>query len=297
MDDNFSNPNIEWKKSGFGSSEKLSLKINPREAAAYNAKKKNAIQQASPLTASDLPAGLKKIRNKIKDVFDDDEDDEENVSVVIAPALMENNSLLNALDEDEKKILRQQETFQQIKMQQDAGKLGMLAEAHKLAQEAGLKGLRQDTINNNMLNPAVDRKFMENIVKKDLAKSLKIKDVRLEDGKYIQVLRGISNIRKMGGVKAVEGLNLQQVAQAADEKKAAQVLLEKTGRSDAKKQKPFAKKRQEQQAETKPICLKRIYPCICSALKNLRRAENRFLHRSTKNYNCFARGCLIKSGK
>ncbi len=94
MDDNFSNPNIEWKKSGFGSSEKLSLKINPREAAAYNAKKKNAIQQASPLTASDLPAGLKKIRNKIKDVFDDDEDDEENVSVVIAPALMENNSLL-----------------------------------------------------------------------------------------------------------------------------------------------------------------------------------------------------------
>lgn len=242
MDDNFSNPNIEWKKSGFGSSEKLSLKINPREAAAYNAKKKNAIQQASPLTASDLPAGLKKIRNKIKDVFDDDEDDEENVSVVIAPALMENNSLLNALDEDEKKILRQQETFQQIKMQQDAGKLGMLAEAHKLAQEAGLKGLRQDTINNNMLNPAVDRKFMENIVKKDLAKSLKIKDVRLEDGKYIQVLRGISNIRKMGGVKAVEGLNLQQVAQAADEKKAAQVLLEKTGRSDATKQKAIRKK-------------------------------------------------------
>ena len=279
MDDNFSNPNIEWKKSGFGSSEKLSLKINPREAAAYNAKKKNAIQQASPLTASDLPAGLKKIRNKIKDVFDDDEDDEENVSVVIAPALMENNSLLNALDEDEKKILRQQETFQQIKMQQDAGKLGMLAEAHKLAQEAGLKGLRQDTINNNMLNPAVDRKFMENIVKKDLAKSLKIKDVRLEDGKYIQVLRGISNIRKMGGVKAVEGLNLQQDA------------------AMPKSKKPFAKKRQEQQAETKPICLKRIYPCICSALKNLRRAENRFLHRRTKNYNCFARGCLIKSGK
>ena len=69
MDDNFSNPNIEWKKSGFGSSEKLSLKINPREAAAYNAKKKNAIQQASPLTASDLPAGLKKIRNKIKRRF------------------------------------------------------------------------------------------------------------------------------------------------------------------------------------------------------------------------------------
>ncbi len=117
-----------------------------------------------------MPAGLKNPQQD-KRRFDDDEDDEENVSVVIAPALMENNSLLNALDEDEKKILRQQETFQQIKMQQDAGKLGMLAEAHKLAQEAGLKGLRQDTINNNMLNPAVDRKFMENIVKKDLAKS------------------------------------------------------------------------------------------------------------------------------
>ena len=230
MDDNFSNPNIEWKKTGFGTTEKLSLKVNPREAAVYNAKKKNAIQQSSPLTPADLPSGLKKLRSKIKDVFDEDDDEDENTVTVSAfPSLTETNSLLNALDEDEKKIFRQQETLQQIKLQQETGKLGFLAEAHKMAQEAGLKGLRQETINTNMLSSGVDKAFLENIVKHDLAQSLKIKDSHLSEGKYIQVLRGISNIRKVGGLKAMEGLNLQQVAQAADEKKAAQILLEKPG--------------------------------------------------------------------
>ena len=76
MEDNSSNPNIEWKKPGFGSSEKLSLKVNTKEAVLYDAKKKNGLQKSNPLTPADLPAGLKKIRKKIKDVFDEDEEDE-----------------------------------------------------------------------------------------------------------------------------------------------------------------------------------------------------------------------------
>ena len=66
MEDNSSNPNIEWKKPGFGSSEKLSLKVNTKEAVLYDAKKKNGLQKSNPLTPADLPAGLKKIRQKIK---------------------------------------------------------------------------------------------------------------------------------------------------------------------------------------------------------------------------------------
>ena len=66
MEDNSSNPNIEWKKPGFGSSEKLSLKVNTKEAVLYDAKKKNGLQKSNPLTPADLPPGLKKIRKKIK---------------------------------------------------------------------------------------------------------------------------------------------------------------------------------------------------------------------------------------
>ena len=118
--------------------------------------------------------------------------------------------------------------------------------ANKTAQEAGLKGLQKETVNRNMLNPTLDAQGMENIIKQDLAKGLKIKNGQFTEGRYIQVLRGINNIRKVSGIKAVEGLNLQQVAQAADEKKVAKILLEKTGRKDPKQQKAIKKKAAKQ---------------------------------------------------
>ncbi len=246
MEDNSSNPNIEWKKPGFGSSEKLSLKVNTKEAVLYDAKKKNGLQKSNPLTPADLPAGLKKIRKKIKDVFDEDEEDENDSVFVPSQSLQEANSLFNALNEDEKRIFKQQQTLHQIKMQNDAGKLEALAMANKTAQEAGLKGLQKETVNRNMLTPTLDAQGMENIIKQDLAKGLKIKNGQFTEGRYIQVLRGINNIRKVSGIKAVEGLNLQQVAQAADEKKVAKILLEKTGRKDPKQQKAIKKKAAKQ---------------------------------------------------
>ena len=141
MEDNSSNPNIEWKKPGFGSSEKLSLKVNTKEAVLYDAKKKNGLQKSNPLTPADLPAGLKKIRKKIKDVFDEDEEDENDSVFVPSQSLQEANSLFNALNEDEKRIFKQQQTLHQIKMQNDAGKLEALAMANKTAQEAGKMGI------------------------------------------------------------------------------------------------------------------------------------------------------------
>lgn len=238
MTDNSSNPNIEWKKTGFGTTEKLSLKINAREAVKYNAKNKNAIQTNNPLTPADLPAGLKKIRKKIKDVFDeDDEDEEEFIATAPLQSLQESNSLYNALNEEEKKILRQQETLQNMKMQQDAGKLEALTLAAHALQEQGVEGLSRQTVAKVMQDAAPMNKSLENMVKKDLVKGLKLKDENLAEGRYIQILRGINNIKRAGGIKAVEGLSLREVERASDEKQVAKVLLEKTGRKEPKKKK------------------------------------------------------------
>ena len=116
---------------------------------------------------------------------------------------------------------------------------------------------------------------------------LKSKDVRPEDGKYIQVLRGISNIRKMGGVKAVEGLICNRLPKLRMRKKPLRFCW----KTDAAmpKAKTIRKKASRTASRNKANMPKRIYPCICSALKNLRRAENRFLHRRTKIINCFMR--------
>ena len=182
MTDNSSNPNIEWKKSGFGTTEKLSLKINAREAIKYNAKNKNVIQTNNPLTPADLPAGLKKIRKKIKDVFDEDEDEDEIIIATPVQSLQESNSLYNALNDEEKKILKQQETLQNIKMQQDAGKLEALSLAAHALQEQGVEGLSQQTVARVMQDAAPMNKSLENLVKKDLVKGLKLKDENLYQG-------------------------------------------------------------------------------------------------------------------
>ena len=241
MTDNSSNPNIEWKKSGFGTTEKLSLKINAREAIKYNAKNKNVIQTNNPLTPADLPAGLKKIRKKIKDVFDEDEDEDEIIIAAPIQSLQESNSLYNALNDEEKKILKQQETLQNIKMQQDAGKLEALSLAAHTLQEKGVEGLSQQTVARVMQDAAPMNKSLENLVKKDLVKGLKLKDENLSEGRYIQILRGINNLKRAGGLKAVEGLSLSEVERASDEKQVAKVLLEKTGRKEPKKKRQLEK--------------------------------------------------------
>ena len=253
MSDNSSNPNIEWKKTGFGTSEKQTLKINAKEAIRYNAKKKNVIQTTNPLTPTDLPAGLKKIRKKIKEVFDEDEEDDEN-EVIITPQLQilsETSSLYNALNEEEKKILQQNQTLQNIKMQQDAGKLQALSLAEKTLQESGVDGLSQKTIEQVMQNSSTMNPALENLVKQDLVKGLKLKNENLSEGKYIQILRGIKNLKQIGGVKAMEGLKLKEVAQASDEKQVAKILLEKTGRKEPKKKKQFKKQVEKAQQRNK----------------------------------------------
>lgn len=64
MKEDFSNPNIEWKKNNSDPSERLTLRINHKEAAAYSATKKNSFNASAMPVAENLPKGLKKIRKK-----------------------------------------------------------------------------------------------------------------------------------------------------------------------------------------------------------------------------------------
>ena len=83
MNDNASNPNVEWKKGSFGEQEKLTLKTNIKKAVEYNAQKDDTGKAARPLSAN-LPQGLKKIRNKIKNLNEED-DEEDNGQIVLDP--------------------------------------------------------------------------------------------------------------------------------------------------------------------------------------------------------------------
>lgn len=256
MDDKPSNPNIEWKKGGFESQEKLTLKTNVAKAVEYDAKKKDKIfANPTPLPA-DLPKGLKKIRKKIRDVYDD-EDDEDEVQIVVAP-LEDNNSLLNALHDDEKKFLKQQETDNIIKQQLDIEKINSINLAEKMAVQAGFKGLKKETIQNSLNENTITPLKLQDTIKKEFKTEIKVGKNQwneLSDKDLMNLMEGVHKIKTIGGkdsLKALKGMDAKEIVEAGkdahDDKKdmeIARTICEKTGRKDCK-----AKPKKKEEKET-----------------------------------------------
>lgn len=232
---------FDWKKNGFDKNERLSLRINAKEADNYNARKKN-----QPLKANrpeNLAAGLKKIRKKIREVYDDDEDDDEN-GTIFAPIQYakeeEENPLLNALNEDEKRLFYQKQNIENVNMQQTAGKMEALHIANNLARESGLKDISRKAMAAGMQEATFrPEEIQEKVIKKEVSGKLGIKG-KIEDGKIISAARGIKKIERLGGKEAAKNLDMRDVVKAGEEKldeiKLAELILEKSGQ-DVKKRK------------------------------------------------------------
>lgn len=231
---------FDWKKNGFDKHERLSLRINAKEADNYNARKKN-----QPLKGSrpeKLAAGLKKIRKKIREVYDDEEDDEEN-DTIFAPiqyAKEEDNPLLNALNEDEKRLFYQKQNIENVNKLQSAGKMEALHIANNLARESGLKDISRKAVARGMQEATFRPEEMQDkVIKKEVSGKLGIKG-KIEDGKIISAARGIKKIEQMGGKEAAKNLDMRDVVKAGEEKldeiKLAELILEKSGQ-DVKKRK------------------------------------------------------------
>lgn len=247
MKDDTSNPNIEWKKSGFDNKERITLKVNLNEAASYDAKKnKNPLQGTLP-NPENLPRGLKKIRKKIRDVFDEEDDEEEFQFNPSGLEVETSNSLINALNDDEKKILKQHEGLQTIKMQQTAGKMEAIAVAGNLARQAGLGNIEKKLINNNLQMVAPAEEIVSRTIRDVLSGQEHVKVGEISQGKIIQTLRGVKRIKAIGGNSALHGLkieDLQKVGEqtakgkeVVDNKEVAELILAKSGQN-LKKKKP-----------------------------------------------------------
>ena len=231
---------FDWKKNGFDKNERLSLRINAKEADNYNARKKKQPHKTN--RPENLAAGLKKLRKKIREVYDDEEDDEEN-DTIFAPiqyAKEEDNPLLNALNEDEKRLFYQKQRMENVNMQQTAGKMEALHIANNLARESGLREISRKAIASGMQEATFrPEEMQEKVIKKEVSGKLGIKG-KIEDGKIISAARGIKKIEKMGGKEAAKNLDMRDVVKAGEEKldeiKLAELILEKSGQ-DVKKRK------------------------------------------------------------
>lgn len=226
---------FDWKKKGFDNQEKVTLKVNVKEAEAYNANKKTPLSKKNKINPENLPLGLRKLRKKIRDIYDDEDDDENDYvhAHIKMPEQEEDNALLNALNDDEKRMFRQKNTIENTRMQQNAGKMEALQIANNLAREAGLKNLSRKVLDTSMQEATFNPKeAQEKIIKKEVGGKLGIKG-KIDDGKVIQAARGIKKVEQLGGQKAAKNLNMKDIVKAGEEKlsdkQLAELILEKSG--------------------------------------------------------------------
>ena len=226
---------FDWKKKGFDNQEKLTLKINVKEAELYNENKKTPLSKKSKIKSENLPLGLKKLRKKIRDIYDEEDEDENDFifTQIKMPEQEEDNTLLNSLNDDEKRIFRQKNTIENTQMQQNAGKMEALHIANNLAREAGIKNLSKKVIDAGMQQATFNPKeTQEKVIKKEVGGKLGIKG-KIDDGKIIQAARGIKKVEQLGGQQATQNLNMKDIIKAGEEKlsdkQLAELILEKSG--------------------------------------------------------------------
>ena len=270
MSDDTLNSNFEWKKKSFGKKERLSRRIDAKQAMLSDFKKKDNITSTLSLTAQnnvDFDRHLKKMRKRIKQAVEDEDEDEdeeddfvtENISSLLFENNLMENPLFQSLNETEKELLFQQQQAQQNRqMHKDIAKLQALAEVNRLAKKAGLPKLSPRTVAENMQNNALGKDTFRNAVEHYVSPDIDIG--RKLDAKKIQkLMTGVKRLQKIGGISAVQGMKINDVIHITDRKyddtKVAQLLLKKTGRNPDK---TADKKREKKLQHPQKISFKKL---------------------------------------
>ena len=264
MSEESSNPNIEWKKSGFDFNEKITRKTNVSKAIEYEAQNKNSgLNKNYTPSPAELPKGLKKIRKKIKDVYDEDDEDDDAYQIYALQPLDFNendDTLLNALQENEKKFLHQNEEIQTINTLQQTEQNQKIANAEKMAKESGIKkGLDKKVLAKTYQNNAIGQDLTSEAINRQVAKNFKFKSEKISSKDAKKLITGVKRIQQVGGPEALSGLKLDEVLEAGDNKhehrETIKKMLEKSGRID-KKGKTIKRKSKELQLQNARLAQK-----------------------------------------
>ena len=262
-EDTDSSANIEWKQDKKPSKNtRLSRRLDIKKVV-MSEEKSNRLDVGANRIKNNTQ-NLKKIRSKIKEVFDDDEDEEEQ-QVLFFNFENENNesSLLNALKEEERQKIQVAQTIKNQDMQQTVGKMEAITEAGKQLRRAGLKNIDAKTVNENMIKVATDNTTLDNTLQQHLEKREKInlkKIASLEDTQTL--MSGIRklkqaqlqnpNILEMKDIRKIEADELIELGKEKDEKTAAEKIIDMTGR------KPTKQKSKEEVKEAKKVTQRQV---------------------------------------
>ena len=139
-------------KKGFDDSERMTLKINVQEALQYEAEK-------GKKKVGSLPKNLKKIKKKVRDSYDEDEDDGMDEDVIRSLRELQinqtdasngDNSLINALNEQERRQIMQSTNIEITRHEENAGKQNALEQADTNLRKATLRKMNTQEFMNEM---------------------------------------------------------------------------------------------------------------------------------------------------
>ena len=244
MNEEDSSSNIDWGiGKGFSKNTRISRRLDQKKAMVVADSDKNSKKVTKSITK--ITPNLKKIKSKIRDVYDDDDEDEEDgkTSVIFDFSFDEmGNSLFNALSDEEKTKLNANKRVENLKMQETAGKVAGILQANQRSKELGLKELSKKVVAQKTMDVSFDARTFENSLLENIASQTKLKTENLSSKEAQNLITGLEKMKK-SGILNTEGdlnslsekMNAKDIADIGKEKsnkKAAKLILEKSGRKD-----------------------------------------------------------------
>lgn len=247
-----SSANIEWKQDASSISKKTrtTRRIDEKKISLSDKKNNKLDIGLSKFGASS--GNLKKIRKKIKDIFDEDDDEENDFVFTHNPLLLnnsdedKNSSLVESLNADEKQQLITQQTIKNQDMQKSSKKMGDILNAQTELKNSGIKKMDNALINDTMINIATDEKAFDITIQKQVKKSTNVKIRDSYSPKEIKdFIKGLEKVQKSQEVFLENDKKLSEKLKSDDfidigkeknDQKIAQTIIEKTGRDNKNKQ-------------------------------------------------------------
>ena len=205
------------------------MKINVCEAEQYDAEK-------GKKKIGSLPRGMKKLRKKVRDSYDEEEDDGSMDEDVIR-SLQElqinqndasngDNTLLNALSDNERRQIMQNTNIEITRHEQNAGRQNALEQSDTKLRQAGLKKM-----NGSIYNPSrLRREAMEHNIAKKMGIEGKIE--KHNEGKIVEGIRRVKHVTENKQVKVLKMEDVKEIGQKnMSQNETAELILKKSGQT------------------------------------------------------------------
>lgn len=262
--------NIDWEKSkSFSKNTRVSRRIDQNKTAIIDNLVKTSFKPvAKPV--KQISPNLKKIKNKIRDIYDEEDEDENEGSTVVFDFNFDDmsSSLYGVLSEEEKSRLNSTKDVNNMAMQQTAGKVADILKAEQVSKEFGLKDMDKKIITKTTQDVTFNNKTFEETLLKNISKKTKLRTEDLSLTESTNMVKGLNKMKdakilsKENNLEALsENMKAQDFIEIGKEKstaKTAKMILEKSGRKEAKEQTDAEKKEKKEKIKKIEASLKKI---------------------------------------